>query len=96
MKLRYRYKFLGVVLAAIGVAIAALGFFQVREILAELLIFTILFVAVGLALYPIFHSEGCSEQISHLIVRHLRKVVVELPHSKKGLGHFQAHRFVYL
>lgn len=54
MKLGYGYKSLGAVLAAIGVAMAAVGFFQVRELLAELFLFTILFVAVGLCLSILF------------------------------------------
>ena len=44
------YRISAAVLAAIGVVIAAVGFYQVRELLAELLIFSVLFGTAGMAL----------------------------------------------
>ena len=42
------------VVGAIGVAIAAMGFYQVRELVAALVIFGILFGTVGMALLILF------------------------------------------
>jgi hypothetical protein len=48
------YRIPKAVLATIGVAIGAVGFYQVRELLAALLMFSVLFGAVGLALLILF------------------------------------------
>ena len=42
------------VVGALGVAVAAMRFYQVRELLAALLIFSLLFAAVGIALLILF------------------------------------------
>jgi len=54
MKRSHRYQISRAVLATIGVALAAVGFYQVRELLAALLIFSLLFAAVGIALLILF------------------------------------------
>ena len=54
MKQGHHYQIPSTVLAAIGVAIAAVEFYQVRELLAELLIFSVLFIAMGMALLILF------------------------------------------
>jgi hypothetical protein len=42
------------VVCAVGVAIAAMGFYQVREMIAALVIFSILFGTMGIALLMLF------------------------------------------
>ena len=42
------------VVGAVGVAIAAMGFYQVREMIAALVIFSILFGTMGIALLMLF------------------------------------------
>ena len=54
MKQGHHYQIPSTVLAAIGVAIAAVEFYQVRELLAALLIFSVLFGAVGMTLLILF------------------------------------------
>ncbi len=48
------YQISTAVLATIGVALAAVGFYQVRELLAALLIFSLLFATVGIAVLILF------------------------------------------
>ncbi len=57
MKPTYTCKISGGFLAAIALAIAAIGFFQVRELLAALLIFSVLFCAGALAFFILFFIE---------------------------------------
>jgi hypothetical protein len=45
------------VVGAVGVAIAAMGFYQVREMIAALVIFSILFGTMGIALLMLFLIE---------------------------------------
>ena len=54
MKQENHYRIPRVVLAGIGVAIGAVRFYQVRELLAVLFIFGVLFSVVGLALLILF------------------------------------------
>ena len=54
MKQGHHFQIPKAVPAVIGVAIAAVGFYRVRELLAALLIFSVLFVAVGMGLLILF------------------------------------------
>jgi hypothetical protein len=54
MKQGHHYQISRAVLAAIGVALAAVEFYQVRELLAALLILSLLLAAVGIALLILF------------------------------------------
>ena len=57
MKQGHHYQVPRAVLATIGVALAAVGFYQVRELLAALLIFSVFFGAVGMALLTLFFIQ---------------------------------------
>ncbi len=54
MERGYHYQISRAVLATIGVSLAAVGSYQVRELLAALLIFSVFFGAVGMALLILF------------------------------------------
>lgn len=54
MKRGHHYEISGAVLAIIAVAIVAIEFFQVRELLAELLLFSVLFGVLGMALFTLY------------------------------------------
>lgn len=57
MKQGHHYQIPKAVPAVIGVAIAAVGFYRVRELLAALLIFSVLFSAVGMGLLILFFVQ---------------------------------------
>jgi hypothetical protein len=50
---------------ATGLAIAAIGFYRVRELVAALFIFTFLFGIVGIALMTLVFDSGASSQGSN-------------------------------
>jgi hypothetical protein len=54
MEQGHHYQISRAVLATIGVALAAVRFYQVRELLAALLLFSLLFAAVGIGLLILF------------------------------------------
>ncbi|MGH9681699.1 MAG: hypothetical protein ACRD4Y_17265 [Candidatus Acidiferrales bacterium] len=81
MKLGWTYKISGAVTAAIAMAVAPIIFFQVRELLAALLILSVLFAAAGLIFFILFFVE----ELSFIVVARLEAAVNHLRSWHSGV-----------
>ena len=75
MKPGRAYKMSGAIAAAVAVGVSAIIFFQVRELLAALLILGVLFAAASLGFFVLFLFEELAVIVMNLLeagVAHLR------------------------
>ena len=70
MKPNHSYEIPMAIAAVVGISIAAVGFYPVRELVAALAIFSILFGTVGMALLILFLIQEVAEKgVTHLEAR---------------------------